>query len=82
MRLVILIIVILVICSLIGWITFSKGPGHSSINIETDQIQSDAERAVQSGAQVLRNAGEQIDSRVSQQKEPAPTVQNDSVPVK
>jgi len=81
MRLVILIVLILVVCSLIGWITFSKQAGHSSINIETDQIRADADRAVESGSQLLKNAGQEIDNRVSDKKEPAPTVVNESAPV-
>jgi hypothetical protein len=81
MRLVILVVLILLVCSLVGWITFSKQPGQSSINIETDQIRADADRAVASGAQVLKNAGQEIDNRVSDKKEPAPTVENESAPV-
>jgi hypothetical protein len=76
----ILLIVILVICSLIGWISFSKGPGRSSINIETNQIRTDADSAIQSGAQVLRRAGDEIDSRATRNKEPVSTVQNDGTP--
>jgi hypothetical protein len=81
MRLFILIVLILLVCSLIGWITFSKQPGHSSINLETDQIRSDADRAVESGAQLLKNAGQEIDNRVNDKKEPAPTVGNESAPM-
>jgi hypothetical protein len=81
MRFVLLLVLILVVCSLIGWISFSKGPGHASINIETDQIQTDADRAVESGAQLLKNAGQEIDNRVSNKKEPSPTVVNEPAPV-
>jgi hypothetical protein len=81
MRLIILLVAILLFCSLIGWITFSKGPGHSSVNIETDQIRADTDRALQSGAEVLRSAGEEIDHRAAQKIEPAPTVENESAPV-
>jgi hypothetical protein len=81
MRLVILLVLILIVCSLIGWVSFSRGPGHSSINIETDQIQSDADRAVESGAQLLKNAGQEIDDRVSNKTEPAPSVENETAPI-
>jgi len=85
MRVIILLIAILLICSLIGWITFSRGPGHASINIETDQIRADTDRAMESGAQMLRKTGEEIDNRAAQKiepkTEPAPTVQNEPAPV-
>jgi len=80
MRAVILIVAILLIFSLIGWITYSRGPGHASINIETDQIRADTDRAMQSGAQMLRKTGDEIENR-TQHAEPAPTVQNEPAPV-
>jgi len=80
MRVLILFVVILLICSLVGWITFSKGPGHASINIETDQIRADTDRAVDSGAQILKNTGEAIDDRATQ-KETAPVITNEPEPV-
>ena len=80
MRALILIVAILLIFSLIGWISYSRGPGHASINLETDKIRTDTDRAVQTGAEVLRKTGEEIENR-TQKTEPAPPVENEPAPV-
>ena len=80
MRALILLVALVLIFSLIGWITYSRGPGHASINVETDKIRADTDRAVQSGAEMLKKTGEQIENR-TQKTEPAPPVQNEPAPV-
>jgi hypothetical protein len=63
MRLGIVLVMIIAVCCLIGWVTFSNVPGRTMINIETDQIRTDTDQALQSGARILRNAGEEIENR-------------------
>ena len=53
MRAIILLAAIVLILALVGWITFSKSPGRSSINIETQQIRQDTDRALESGSRLL-----------------------------
>jgi hypothetical protein len=53
-------VAIVFLMALVGWVTFGVGPGRSSINLETDEIRQDTQQALESGAQVLRNAGEAV----------------------
>lgn len=62
MRAVILIVGLVLICALVGWISFSSGPGRSSINVETEAIQQDTKKVLQSGADLLHKTGEKIDA--------------------
>ncbi len=80
MRALLFIVALILVFSLLGWITFSKAPDHSSINIQTDTIRADTKKAMQSGASLLRNAGNEVDKKVRQEEpvrsapvEPAPT---------
>jgi hypothetical protein len=63
MRALIILVAIVLILSLIGWVTYSKAPGRSSINIETQQIKQDTDRALESGSNLLRKAGDAVDSK-------------------
>jgi cytoskeletal protein RodZ len=61
MRALILLVVVILVLALAGWISFSKSPDRSSINLETQQIQQDTDRALESGSNLLREAGEAVD---------------------
>jgi hypothetical protein len=63
MRTLILIVAIVFLMALVGWVTFGVGPDRSSINLETDEIRQDTQQALESGAQVLRNAGKAVDQK-------------------
>jgi hypothetical protein len=56
MRALILLVIVILALALAGWISFSKSPDRSSINLETQQIQQDTDRALESGSNLLRNA--------------------------
>jgi hypothetical protein len=56
----ILIAVIIFLMALVGWVTFGVGPGRSSINLETDEIRHDTQEALESGAEVLKNAEDAV----------------------
>lgn len=79
MRALLAIVALILICSLLGWITFSKGPERSSINIETDKIRTDSEKAAETGATLLRTTGDKINERVHQER-PAPASPTGSAP--
>ena len=73
MRALIFLIAIVLLLALAGWVSFSKSPGRSSINIETQKIEQDTDRAMETGSNLLRKAGDAVD----QANEPAP----EAVPV-
>lgn len=60
MRALIILAAVVLLMALIGWVTFSRGPGESSINLETDQIKSDTQEAMESGAKMLDEAEDAI----------------------
>jgi hypothetical protein len=65
MRVLIIVIALILIGVLIGWITFSKGPDQSSINLNTGAIRQDTKQAVESGAQLLHRAGDKMDAEAN-----------------
>lgn len=65
MRILIVIVALILISSLLGWITFSKTPNRSSVHIETETIRADTKKAMQSGASLLKKAGSEVDQEVS-----------------
>lgn len=84
MRALIFLVAIVLILSLAGWVTYSKAPGRSSINIETQQIKQDTDRALESGSNLLRKAGDAVDSEVepnSPQTTPVQTTSSSTAPV-
>lgn len=57
MRTLVLLAAVVLLLALLGWITFSSGPGRSSINLETNEIRNDTQKAVEAGAGLLDDAG-------------------------
>ena len=62
MRALIVLVALLLLLALAGWITFNTGPDRSSINLETNQIKKDTRNAMESGADLLDEAGNELDS--------------------
>ena len=60
MRALLLIAAVILLFALAGWITFSTGPNRSTINLETQTIKQDTQRALESSSDALRRAGEEI----------------------
>jgi hypothetical protein len=78
MRALIFLVAIVLLLALAGWISFSNSSGRSSINIETQKIEQDTDRAMETGSNLLRKAGDAVDHA----NEPAPeTVPVTSAPV-
>jgi hypothetical protein len=71
MRAIIFIVAIVLILALVGWISFSRAPGQSSINLETQKIQQDTDRAVEGGSNLLREASDAVDRAKEPQPVPA-----------
>lgn len=82
MRAIIILIAIIVVCALVGWISFSNGPGRSSINIETNEIRQDTKQVMQSGADLLHKAGDKVEQEANQPNEQTPPVQNEAAPIR
>lgn len=81
MRLLLVIVALLVIGSLIGWITFGRDSNHASINLETNAIRQDTSKVMQSGANLLHRAGDTMeDESLHQQQQVQPT-QSETAPV-
>lgn len=72
MRTIIVLAAAVLILALVGWVTFSFGPGRSSINLETDKVKQDTHDAMESGTELLDDAGQVIDPSDSP-AEPAAT---------
>lgn len=74
MRILLIIVALLVVGSLIGWITFGRDSNHASINLETNAIRQDTSKVMQSGANLLHRAGDKMeDESVHQQQQAQPT---------
>jgi hypothetical protein len=82
MRVVLILIVLLLVASFIGWISFSRGPERSSINVETTTIRQDTKKAVQSGEALLHKTEEKLSTpQPTPQKQQTPAVENQPAPV-
>jgi hypothetical protein len=86
MRAIIILAVIVLLMGLVGWITFSDTPGRSSINIETDKIERDAENAAESTGEMLESGARVLtgDKELDEEPintEPSPTETPITTPV-
>lgn len=82
MRAVILLIALVVICALVGWVSFSNGPDRTSINFETNEIRQDTKQIMQSSADLLHKAGDKVEQKVNRPTEQAPPVQSEPAPLR
>jgi hypothetical protein len=65
MRGVLFLVAIVIVLALIGWISFGRDDNRASINLETQEIREDTQKALDSGAALIERAGDKIDSAVS-----------------
>jgi hypothetical protein len=65
MRALILLAVIVLVLALVGWISFSKGPDRTSINIESNKIRQDTKEVMESGAKMLHKAGDNVEAEAN-----------------
>lgn len=80
MRALIVLIAVVLLFALIGWISISRGPDRSSINIETNQIRTDTDRVMKSGAELLHKAGDKVEREAAPPQEQAPPVEHEATP--
>ena len=73
MRALILLAAIVLVLALVGWISFSKGPDRASVNIESDKIRQDTRQVMESGAQMLHEAGDKVEAEVSREPKHVPS---------
>ena len=69
------------VLALVGWISFSKGPDRTSINIESDKIRQDTKQVMESGAQMLHKAGDEVEAEGGARSESSPRRNPDVAPV-
>ena len=81
MRAVIVILALVVLCALVGWISFGNDPGRKSINLETDEIREDTKEVMRSGAELLHKVGDKVEAETNRQNEQTPPVENEPAPV-
>ena len=62
MRVLIILAIVVVLLAFAGWLSFSYGPGRTSVNLETQEIREDTEEVVRTGARILDNAGDDLES--------------------
>jgi hypothetical protein len=74
MRAIIFVAVVVLIMVLVGWITFSSQPERSTINVETQKIEQDTEKMVESGKNLVREAGDAVDEAVETERATQPPV--------
>ena len=77
MRALILLAAIVLVLMFIGWISFSKGPDRTSINIESDKIRQDTKQIMGSGAELLHKAGDEVETKA--EREPSRVPPNQEV---
>jgi hypothetical protein len=73
MRALILLAVIVLVLALVGWISFSKGPDRTSINIESNRIRQDTKEVMESGAKMLHKAGDNVEAEANRAPNRVPT---------
>ena len=73
MRALLFLVAVVLILAFAGWISFSKSSDRSSINLETQQIKQDTDRALESGSNLLREAGDAVDRADEPQPSPPAT---------
>ena len=73
MRALIFLPLIVLVLALVGWISFSKGPDRTSINIESDKIRQDTKQLMGSGAQMLHKAGDKVEAEADRAPAQTPT---------
>jgi hypothetical protein len=81
MRALLFLVLVVVVLALVGWISFSKGPDRTSINIESDKIRQDTKQLMGSGAQVLHKAGDKVEAEADRPPRQAPNNDPYAAPV-
>jgi hypothetical protein len=79
MRVLILLAALVLILALVGWLTFSRDDGRTSVNLETQEIRQDTKELLESGSQALQRDGEAADPS-SGSAEPRQDVDQSSTP--
>lgn len=57
MKTILIVVCIGLAMALLGWLTFSNSPDHTTIHIETQKIKSDTQRAIDEGEKVIDEVG-------------------------
>jgi hypothetical protein len=60
MKALLFLIIVIALLAFAGWLTFSSGPGRTSVNLETNEIREDTQEIVRSGAKIIDRAGDDL----------------------
>ena len=82
MRAVLVLIAIVLILSLVGWISFHRSPDGPSVTIESEKIRHDTKDVVQSVANLLHKAGDEVEEAVPQNDGQNPAAPVETAPAK
>jgi hypothetical protein len=63
MRAILILAVIALLMGLAGWMTINSDPGRTSINIETDKIERDTEKAVDNAQNLIETGARAISDK-------------------
>jgi hypothetical protein len=72
MRVLLILAAVVLLLALAGWVSFSSGPGRSSINLETDEIRQDTSEVMETGSELLNGAEDAV-APEGDPAQPAPT---------
>jgi outer membrane biosynthesis protein TonB len=75
MRALALAVLLVLVLVAVGWITFSRTADKASINVETQQIETDTQDAIDAGKDLAREAGDTLtgENDATEPVETAPT---------
>ena len=60
MKALLVLIIVVALLAFAGWLTFSSGPGRTSVNLETNEMREDTQEIVRSGAKIIDRAGDEL----------------------
>jgi hypothetical protein len=73
MRAILILAVIALLMGLAGWMTINRDPGRTSINIETDKIERDTEKAVDNAEDLIESGARAISDKDELDERPVVT---------
>lgn len=66
MRGLLVVLVVLLVLVIAGWVSFQVSGNRASMNLETQKIEQDTEKAVEGTKDLLRKADDKIDEEVNE----------------
>lgn len=61
MRTILYLVLIVLVLALVGWITFNRDPARPGVNLETQKMKDDTQKALDTGSELLKKAERSLD---------------------